>query len=238
MTFLFVFPHPDDESFGPAPLLWKLHRQGHRVHLLTLTRGEATRQRERLGVSHEEMGRIRTREMACVARVLALDSLEILDFADGTLARQDPLELENVLTAHVRRLCPDVLVTYAVHGISGHPDHLETHAAVKRIYCALRRDADAAAPKRLAFFTLPPSDDPARSAHLKSSPWDQIGVVEPVDDEDLARGHEALACYETYRPVIDEHQPLRQILDGVCFELFGESPAPRRSSLTEGLGSA
>lgn len=235
MTFLFIFPHPDDESFGPAPLLWKLRRSGHAVHLLTLTRGEATKQRDRLGLSKEEMGRIRSEEMACMAQVLELSGMEILDFPDGTLATMDPLDLEETITAHVRRVRPDVVVTYAVHGISGHPDHLAGHAAVKRVCCALRRAGDAAALRRLAFFTLPPSDEPGRPVHLKSTPWEHIGVVERVSEEDLARGHEALACYTTYRPVIDEHQPMKQVEAGVCFELFGEPAQPRRDSLLTGL---
>lgn len=235
MTFLFIFPHPDDESFGPAPLLWKLCREGNKVHLLTLTRGEATKQRERLGITKSEMGRIRSEEMQCVAKVLKLASLEILDFPDGTLATTDPIPLEEAIAAHIRRVRPDVVVTYAVHGISGHPDHLAGHAAVKRVFCALRRDGDAASPRRLAFFTLPPSDDPERPAHLRASPWEHIAVVERVSEEDIARGHEALSCYKTYKSVIEQHQPLRQVEEGVCFELFGEPVHPRRDSLSTGL---
>lgn len=235
MTVLFIFPHPDDESFGPAPLLWKLHRAGHAVHLLTLTRGEATKQRERLGLSADEMGRVRAEEMRRVADVLALDGFTLLDFADGTLATRDPEALEAAIRQHVERVRPDVLVTYAVHGISGHPDHLETHAAVKRVFCTLRREMPATAPRRLALFTLPPSDDPQRPAHLKATPWERIGVVETVSAEDLAQGHAALACYETYREVVEAHNPLRQVEAGVCFELFDEPAQPRRDSLFAGL---
>ena len=45
MTILYVYPHPDDESFGPAGVMHKQRRDGHAVHLLTLTRGGATKQR-------------------------------------------------------------------------------------------------------------------------------------------------------------------------------------------------
>jgi hypothetical protein len=57
----------------------------------------------------------------------------------------------------------------------------------------------------------------------------------PVSDDDLAAGHRALDCYETYRPVIEEHQPLRSVRDGVSFELFGETPSSRLSVLLGGL---
>ena len=46
------------------------------------------------------------------------------------------------------------MVTYAFHGNSGHPDHLVTHAVVKRAYCAACDDLAGRSPRRLAFFTL------------------------------------------------------------------------------------
>ena len=49
MRILYIYPHPDDESFGPAGVMAKQRREGHEVHLLTLTRGGATRQRHRYG---------------------------------------------------------------------------------------------------------------------------------------------------------------------------------------------
>jgi LmbE family N-acetylglucosaminyl deacetylase len=49
MKVLYVFAHPDDESFGPARAMFKQRREGHEVHLLTLTRGGATKQRHKYG---------------------------------------------------------------------------------------------------------------------------------------------------------------------------------------------
>ncbi|PIT92498.1 MAG: hypothetical protein COU08_02200 [Candidatus Harrisonbacteria bacterium CG10_big_fil_rev_8_21_14_0_10_42_17] len=37
--FLYIFPHPDDESFGPAQAIAKHIEEGDEVHLLTLTKG-------------------------------------------------------------------------------------------------------------------------------------------------------------------------------------------------------
>ena len=234
-SILYIFPHPDDECFGPAPALARQRRAGHDVHLLTLTRGEATTQRERLGYSKAEMAEARYQEMQDVADALDLTSLTVTEYPDGALAEWDPLVLEEEIASHLHDRAPDVVVTYPVHGISGHPDHLVTHAVVKRVVCALRRDG-VAYPKRLAFFTLPPApDDAERPAHLQSSPPSLIDCVLPVDDDVLATAREALHCYATYRPVIEEHQPLRSVEDGVAFELFGEAHDPPLSDLTEGL---
>jgi LmbE family N-acetylglucosaminyl deacetylase len=232
---LYVFPHPDDECFGPAPGIAQQRRAGHEVHLLTLTRGEATSQRERLGYSKAEMAETRYQEMKDVAEVLDLSSLSVLEYPDGRLAELNPLVLENEVTAHLHATEPDVVVTYPVHGISGHPDHLVTHAVVKRVACALRRDG-APTPRRLAFYTLPPpTEEGARPSHLHHSPPDLIDCECPIEASARATAQEALYCYETYRPVIEEHKPLESIGDQISYECFGEAHAPSLSSLTENL---
>ncbi len=218
---LYIFPHPDDESFGPAPLMAKQRRQGHEVFLLTLTRGEATSQRAKYGYSKAEMGAARYREMQAVARALDLTDLTVLDFPDGGLSDLNPLVLEAAIATHLEQVQPDVVVTYAVHGISGHPDHLVAHAVVKRVYCALRADG-AGYLRRLAFFTLPEEDTSGRPAHLKGSPPEAIDSIVPFSDDDRARAEAALACYETYRDVIEQHQPLRHVAGGIHFSFFRE----------------
>jgi len=234
-TLLYVFPHPDDECFGPAPALARQRRQGHEVHLLTLTRGEATSQRERLGYSKAEMAEARYQEMKDVAKTLDLTSLTVREYSDGELAELNPLTLEDEVAHHVHETAPDVLVTYPVHGVSGHPDHLVAHAIVKRVACALRADG-ASYPRRLAFFTLgPPPDGADRPEHLSHSPSSLIDCVEPVSPPNLRTAREALYCYETYRPVIEKHRPLDNLGDGVTFELFDEHHDPPLSSLLADL---
>lgn len=234
-TFLYIFPHPDDESFGPAPGIARQCREGHEVHLLTLTRGEATAQRERLGLSKEEMAETRYQEMQDVASVLDLTSMTVLEYPDGQLAELNPLLLEEEVADRIHATEPDVVVTYPVHGVSGHPDHLVTHGIVKHVVCAMRADG-ASTPKRLAFFTLaPPSENSTRPEHLQHSPSDLIDCTYTVSEDDMEQAREALYCYETYRPVIEEHQPLEVVRDGLSFEVFGETYDPPLSSLLEGL---
>lgn len=231
---LYVFPHPDDESFGPAPVLAKQRREGHDVFLLTLTKGEATRQRQVLGYSLEEMGEVRYKEMQCVSRVLDLSGLDVLDFPDGGLSGMDPIEIERAVEEQIDRVEPDVLVTYPLHGISGHPDHVTTHAVVQRVYCDLRSRRKKH-PGRLAFFTLPEEAEPGRPSHLNSSPDEAIDCVVRFEEKDLHRAQEALACYETYRSVIEAHNPLAQVRRGVSFELFQERHDPPLEDLFDGM---
>lgn len=237
-SILYVFPHPDDECFGPAPALAQQRAQGHEVHLLTLTRGEATSQRERLGYSKEKMAETRYQEMQDVADALDLSSLTVLEYADGQLAERNPLVLEEEVAPRIRKFDPDILVTYPVHGISGHPDHLVTHAIVKRVFCALRTDG-ATSPRRLAFFTLPPPSESAdRPAHLRHSPEALIDCVVEPNASEMETARTALHSYVTYKPVIEEHRPLNSVKEGVAFEIFGEAFDPPITTLTEDLQRA
>jgi LmbE family N-acetylglucosaminyl deacetylase len=224
MRILYVFPHPDDESFGPARAIASQVRAGHAVSLLTLTKGGATKERLKLGYTVPQMGDVRYAEMKEVARVLGLADLTVLDFPDGRLKELDPRVLEAVISDHVETVRPDVLVTYPVHGISGFHDHLVTHAVVKRVFVELR-ECDVACPRRLAFFTLTEEQATRGSGehHLSGSTDQEIDCLVTVEDEDMDAFRRALDCYVTYREMI-ERTGVRESLDRIAaFEFFGET---------------
>lgn len=236
MHLLYIFPHPDDESFGPALAIAGQLREGHAVSLLTLTRGGATRQRHRLGLSVEEMGQVRLQEMQAVERVLGLSAMTVLDFPDSGLAEIDPRELEDPVRRHIRQLRPDIVITYPVHGVSGFPDHLVTHAVIKRAVCQMQDEEPEAAPTRLAFFTLADEPDEHQgSFDLATSPPEAIDVAHSVEAADRTLAEQALECYETYLDVIRKADPLGRVGDTVYFEPFRESFDPPLPAVTTGL---
>ncbi len=239
MRILYVFPHPDDESFGPARAISAQVRGGHEVHLLTLTKGGATKERFKFGYTVAQMGDVRRAEMEEVARVLGLADLTVLDFPDGGLKELDPRALEAVVTDHVEAIRPDVLVTYPVHGISGFHDHLVTHAVGKRAYVDLR-ESGTSFPKRLAFFTLTEEQaERASGVHrLSGSTEREIDCLFAVEDEDMKTFRRALDCYVTYRETI-ERTGVRESLDRiVAFEFFGESFDPPIGDLCADIGGS
>ena len=224
MKVLYVFPHPDDESFGPGPVMARQRRQGHEVYLLTLTRGGATRQRHRLGYSVAEMGEVRRREMEAMARVYDLSGMTVLDFPDSGLKELDPRELERAVRQEIERTDPDVVVTYPVHGISGFHDHLVTHAVVKRLHAAAGGSLGV---RRLAFNTL--TEETARaSPHfpLSHSTPEEIDVRVPVTEGDLEVCRRALDCYVTFRETIEKSGIKDLLTPEYAFELFQESCDP------------
>jgi LmbE family N-acetylglucosaminyl deacetylase len=201
MRILYIFPHPDDESFGPARAMAAQRRQGHDVYLLTLTRGEATKVRHKFGWNLEQMGEARYRELLDVSRTLDLTDIRILNLPDGGLKELDPWAIEQVIRAEVLRVEPHVVVTFPIHGISGFHDHIVTHCAVTRVYLELRDRRDHAWLQRLAFFTI--ASAPAQFPwHVNVTPPGEIDCVFEVTDADMEKFHKALDCYVTYADVI------------------------------------
>ncbi len=233
MKILYIFPHPDDESFGPAPAMAAQKRQGDEVYLLTLTKGEATKQRHRLGVSKAQMGAIRFNEMQCVEKVLDLNGMTVLDLPDSGLKEMDPREIEKPIRKHIEKVHPDILVTYAVHGVSGFEDHLVQHAVVKRLYCEMKEEVGYL--KRLAFFTIYQEDEAESKFDLKSSKKEEIDCWIEANDEDMQKFYDALDCYETYQQVIEESGVKEVVTKRVPFEFFQEDFDPSAGSLAEGL---
>lgn len=230
MRVLYIFPHPDDESFGPAPAIASQVRLGHEVFLLTYTRGGATRVRHKYGYSVDRMGDVRYAEMLDVAKTLNLTGMQVMDLPDSGLKEMDPIELEHITEGHVRAVNPDVLVTYAVHGISGFHDHLVTHAVVKRVFCKLRKEWDQA-PRRLALFTLTETTMEEGKFKLHTSSVDEIDCAIPVQAEDIGKAADALDCYRTYQEVIRDAKVLERTGDTIYFEFFQENYNPHVTSL-------
>ncbi|MEX2584782.1 MAG: PIG-L family deacetylase [Balneolaceae bacterium] len=234
MKILYIFPHPDDESFGPAPAISAQLRKGHEVYLLTLTRGEATKQRHRLKVDKKRMGEIRLKEMKCVEKALGLSGMTVLDFPDNELKELDPTHIENEIQQHVEIIKPDILVTYAVHGVSGFHDHLVSHAVVKHLYCNMKQNGFYY-PRRLALFTRMGETDLNGSFRLEASKDEEIDCIVHCNEKDMARFHKALDCYETYKEVIEASGVRNVVTSEVPFELFQEQYNPPLGDLSEKL---
>jgi LmbE family N-acetylglucosaminyl deacetylase len=123
-----ILAHPDDESLGTGGILAKYSAEGAQVSLVTATRGQSGRfLHHRAGPEHpgpERLGIIREAELRCAAQTLGVADVSVLDYVDGSLDRVDPRESIAEVAAHVRRLRPQVVVTFPPDGAYGHPDHI------------------------------------------------------------------------------------------------------------------
>jgi LmbE family N-acetylglucosaminyl deacetylase len=125
LKLLCALAHPDDETLGLGGAIARYASEGVEVHLVTATRGQKGwfgEEKDYPGA--EELGRIREAELRAAADVLGITSLSILDYLDGELDGADPLEATAQVVYHLRRVQPQVVVTFAHDGVYGHPDHI------------------------------------------------------------------------------------------------------------------
>lgn len=141
LKLLCIFAHPDDETLGAGGILAKSADEGVETYLITATRGE----RGWFGAPDDnpgldQLGRIRSQELFAATGVLGLKEVNFLDYIDGDLDQADPTEVINTLATHIRRICPDVVITFDPNGAYGHPDHI---AISQFTTAAIVRAADA-----------------------------------------------------------------------------------------------
>src|SRR5947207_4633923 len=86
-TLFLVHAHPDDEAISTGGVMVRAHRDGHRVVLVTCTRGEE-------GEIHNmdeatvrpRLAEVRTEELRRAAEILGVDRQEFLGYRDSGMA--------------------------------------------------------------------------------------------------------------------------------------------------------
>jgi len=138
-TITFFHAHPDDEAIATGGTMASLAEQGHRVILVTATRGELGEVDEGFLDTGETLAERRAVELAEAARVLGTVRQVFLGYEDsgmegepsaerpGCFATADLDEASGRLAAILEEESADVLVVYDEHGGYGHPDHVQVH---------------------------------------------------------------------------------------------------------------
>ena len=125
LRLMCVLAHPDDESLGVGGTLAKYAAEGIETYLVTATRGErGWFGAETENPGPEALGRIREAELLAAANVLGIRQVDFLDYIDGDLDQADPAEIVATIVGHLRRVKPQVVITFGPHGSYGHPDHI------------------------------------------------------------------------------------------------------------------
>jgi LmbE family N-acetylglucosaminyl deacetylase len=125
LKLLAVFPHPDDESLGMGGSLARYAAEGIETYLLCATRGErGWNGPEEQDPGLSVMGNIRQTELHCAAKILGLQEVQFLDYLDGEVDMVNPQQAIALITSHIRRIRPQVVVTFSPDGNYGHPDHI------------------------------------------------------------------------------------------------------------------
>lgn len=149
---LLVFAHPDDESFTSGVTITKYaNRPDTEVILLCATRGQAGKPGNPPLCTQEELPAMREQELREACEFLGITQLDLLDYMDGKL---DSVPLQE-LTAHIvkaiEKYTPEIVITFAPHGISGHQDH----RVISRATSVAVTSQENSSVKKLYHCTLP-----------------------------------------------------------------------------------
>jgi mycothiol S-conjugate amidase len=174
---LIVYAHPDDESFGNAGTILHYASMGVDVHYACATRGECGSVEPALLEGYDSIAALRTAELMAAADVLGLAGVHFLGYRDSGMPGSDDNQHPDALvqapiarvaaqiTALIRAIQPQVVITFNPYGGYGHPDHIACHHATLAAFDAAdnatlfpEQIADGLAPwrpTRLYYSTFP-----------------------------------------------------------------------------------
>lgn len=134
---LVVFPHPDDESFGPAGTIANFTKSGIPVTYACLTLGEMGRNMGKPPFANREsLPQLRKQELIDACEILGIKDVRMLGYRDKTVEFEDEAEVIAAIKRIIIEVQPSLIIThYPGHGV--HPDHdataKATVAAVKQL---------------------------------------------------------------------------------------------------------
>ena len=143
---LVVLAHPDDESFGMGGTIAFYAQQGVDVYLICATRGEAGDVDDEYLEGYTSIADMRTAELHCAAKTLGIKQFFFLDYRDSGMqdspANHHPEALVNAevdevaaaIVHHIRKIQPQVVLTFDPVGGYKHPDHIAIHRATVRAF--------------------------------------------------------------------------------------------------------
>ena len=148
---LAVFAHPDDEV-GVTTSLAKYAREGSEVYLAFATDGRHGVTEHAKIPAGDKLVQVRNKETQCVTKQLSINPPIMLGIEDGTLANSDHMRVLNKkLKAIIKKVKPDILITWGADGGYGHPDH----RTVSNVMTELFQKGGKDWPSQLYYIALP-----------------------------------------------------------------------------------
>lgn len=121
---LLVIAHPDDESMFFGPTILFLASEGHNLHVLCMSTGNA-----------DGKGNVRKEELyrACATLKVPPQQVKVLDhpdLQDGFGHAWDHWLIATIVEEEIKAHNIDSLITFDKLGVSGHPNHCDVHRGV------------------------------------------------------------------------------------------------------------
>jgi len=148
-----VFAHPDDEVFCAGGTMAQAAEAGAEVMIVSATRGEQGQIRDPAAATRRTLGTVREAELHAAAAELGVQHVQVLAYADGTLAYHRS-SLGAAIAGIMRQFDPDTVVTFGADGGYGHPDHVAISGLTTQAFWAMARDHNRG--RRLYHAIFPP----------------------------------------------------------------------------------
>lgn len=220
-SLMLVHAHPDDETINNGVTMAHYAKLGHRITLVTCTRGEegevllpelahlASSDQDKLG-EHREV------ELADAMGVLGISDFRFLGsgkvrFRDSGMMGSEPNERKDSFwqadlddaASHLADVMlevkPDVLITYDEFGGYGHPDHIKAHQIAMRAAEMIR---DRWEIRKIYWNTIPISVIEAGISAMKEVGSDFWGV-EKAEDFPFAKPDETVTTVVSNESLVE-----------------------------------
>jgi LmbE family N-acetylglucosaminyl deacetylase len=164
-SILVCVAHPDDE-LGVAAMVARYVARGARATLICTTDGDVGTVDEKYLRGYASIAELRRAELACATKRIGFTEVVTFGYRDSGMmgtpdnehpnsSWQAPLdELTARVVAVMRRVKPQVVITFNSYGAYGHPDHIKIHQATLAAFEQLQ--SDPRHPEKLYYMTINP----------------------------------------------------------------------------------
>jgi LmbE family N-acetylglucosaminyl deacetylase len=163
-SMLICLAHPDDE-IGTGPLVTRYVAEGAQATLICATNGDVGTVDKEFLKGHESIAALRLTELECATKTIGFTEVVTFGYRDsGMMGTEDnqheeslwhaPLEEVTQRVIEVmRRVRPQVVITFNDFGAYGHPDHIKCNQATVAAFHQLQAEPEH--PQKLYYTSGP-----------------------------------------------------------------------------------
>lgn len=194
---LFIYPHPDDETYCNGGLIQRLVKNRIDLRISCLTKGEASTLSFSVSPT-QSLSNVRQKEFESVMNYLNVTNFEIGDLSDGKL-NIDEFGTREAIQKEIDSYKPDIVVTYEPSGMYGHQDHIIVSKIVTEI--CIEKGI------QIIYSTVGKGNKVLSTSNMKSK-YGEVYPIEPSHMYKLSLGEyiKKLRCLRLYKSQVSIRQ--------------------------------
>lgn len=213
MLALFIFAHPDDESFTCGGTILKKTNTGDQVKLICATKGEAGELGDPPVCTRDKLPEVREKELSDASKILGISDIYFLDYFDSKLNEAPIDEVSERLLELLKKESPDEVYTFGPNGLTNHADHIAISLAAVKAFGKYKMLISK--PRSLFFVVSAASDiEKLKNSNggykafgeISGTPDHEISMKVDIHEE-LDKKIEALSCHKS------QHKDVERFLE-------------------------